>query len=40
MTVRGLSGDACKKAVNRVLEMCFLENVQHQSVETLSKGYR
>ena len=38
--LRGLSGDACKKAVNRVLEMCFLENVQHQSVETLSKGYR
>lgn len=38
--LRGLSGDAGKKAVNRVLEMCFLENVQHQSVETLSKGYR
>ncbi|MEK0450041.1 MAG: hypothetical protein RL088_2309 [Verrucomicrobiota bacterium] len=38
--MRGLSGDAKKKAVNRVLEMCFLENVQHQSVETLSKGYR
>ncbi len=38
--LRGLTGDAQKKAVNRVVEMCFLENVLHQSVETLSKGYR
>ncbi len=38
--IRGLSGDAKKRAVNRVVEMCFLENVMHQSVETLSKGYR
>jgi len=38
--IRGLTGDARKKAVNRVVEMCFLENVLHQSVETLSKGYR
>jgi len=38
--IRGLSGDAKKKAVNRAVEMCFLENVLHQSVETLSKGYR
>ncbi len=38
--LRGLNGDAQKKAVNRVVEMCFLENVLHQSVETLSKGYR
>jgi ABC-2 type transport system ATP-binding protein len=38
--LRGLSGDAKKKAVGRVAEMCFLENVMHQSVETLSKGYR
>jgi len=38
--VRGLSGDARKKAVTRVVEMCFLETVLHQSVETLSKGYR
>ncbi len=38
--IRGLSGDAKKKAVNRVLEMCFLETVAHQSVETLSKGFR
>ena len=38
--IRGLRGDARKKAVNRVVEMCFLETVLHQSVETLSKGYR
>src|SRR5256885_7386034 len=38
--IRGLSGDAKKKAVHRALEMCFLENVAHQSVDTLSKGYR
>src|SRR5688572_2551982 len=38
--LRGLRGDARKKAVNRVVEMCFLEGVIHQSVDTLSKGYR
>ena len=38
--IRGLRGDAKKRAVNRVVEMCFLEGVLHQSVDTLSKGYR
>src|SRR6266700_1724678 len=38
--IRGLRGDAKKKAVGRAVEMCFLENVLPQSVETLSKGYR
>src|SRR2546421_2953052 len=38
--IRGLRGDAKKKAVNRAVEMCFLEAVLHQSVETLSKGFR
>jgi ABC-2 type transport system ATP-binding protein len=38
--LRGLRGDARKKAVHRAVEMCFLENVLYQSVETLSKGYR
>jgi ABC-2 type transport system ATP-binding protein len=38
--LRGLTGDAQKRAVNRVVEMCFLEAVLHQSVETLSKGFR
>ena len=38
--IRGLRGEAKQKAVNRAVEMCFLEGVLHQSVETLSKGYR
>jgi len=38
--IRGLTGDAREKAVHRAVEMCFLEGVLHQSVETLSKGYR
>jgi len=38
--LRGLSGDVRKRAVARAVEMCFLENVLHQSVDTLSKGYR
>src|SRR4026207_287235 len=38
--LRGLGGEDKKRAVHRVVEMCFLENVLHQSVETLSKGYR
>lgn len=38
--IRGLAGDVKKKAVSRVLEMCFLEGVAHQSVDTLSKGFR
>ncbi len=38
--MRGLRGEAKKKAVSRVMEMCFLESVRHQSVDTLSKGYR
>jgi ABC-2 type transport system ATP-binding protein len=38
--LRGLSGDSKKKAVHRAVEMCFLEPVMHQSVDTLSKGYR
>lgn len=37
--IRGFSGDEKKKAVHRVVEMCFLEAVLHQSIETLSKGY-
>jgi len=38
--LRGMKGAARDKAVARVVEMCFLEAVIHQSVETLSKGYR
>ena len=38
--LRGLRGDDLKKSVHRAIEMCFLEPVMHQSVDTLSKGYR
>ena len=38
--LRGLAGDAKKKAIGNAVEMCFLQNVLHQSVDTLSKGYR
>ncbi len=37
--LRGHHGEARRRAVQRVVEMCFLENVLHQSVDTLSKGY-
>ena len=38
--LRGLRGEARSRAVNNVVEMCFLESVRFQSVDTLSKGYR
>jgi len=38
--MRGLTGDARKRAVNKAVEQCFLENVLHQTIDTLSKGYR
>jgi ABC-2 type transport system ATP-binding protein len=38
--IRGLRGEDKRKAVNRAVEMCFLDAVLHQSVDTLSKGYR
>lgn len=38
--LRGLTGAAKSKALDRVLELCFLESVRNQSVDTLSKGYK
>src|SRR5690606_26496948 len=38
--LRGLQGDARKRAVHRAVELCFLENVLYQSIDTLSKGYK
>jgi ABC-2 type transport system ATP-binding protein len=38
--IRGLRGDAKTTALNRVVDLCFLESVLHQNVDTLSKGYR
>ena len=38
--MRGLRGSAKSAAIDRALEMCFLEAVRHQSIDTLSKGFR
>ena len=38
--LRGLQGDARKRAVGRAVELCFLQNVLHQTIDTLSKGYK
>jgi ABC-2 type transport system ATP-binding protein len=38
--LRGLFGKAKEKAMDNVVEHCFLQPVLHQSVDTLSKGYR
>lgn len=37
---RGLRGAALRESVDRAIATCFLEPVMHQSVDTLSKGYR
>ena len=38
--LRGLEGGARKKAVGRVVDLCFLDSVLRQSIDTLSKGYK
>ena len=38
--IRGLRGDSKKTAIDRVVDLCFLDSVLHQNVDTLSKGYR
>lgn len=38
--LRGFGKTERRKAVDRVVEMCFLGSVLHQSVDTLSKGFR
>jgi ABC-2 type transport system ATP-binding protein len=38
--IRAFSGAERDKAVDSAIEMCFLEPVRHQSIDTLSKGYR
>ena len=38
--VRGLSGKAKADAVARAVKICHLESVTHQTIDTLSKGYR
>ena len=38
--LRGLGGAAKKRALHRVAELCFLESVLQQQIDTLSKGYK
>jgi len=38
--LRGLQGAARRSAVDRAVELCFLENVRYQVIDTLSKGYK
>jgi ABC-2 type transport system ATP-binding protein len=38
--MRGLAGAARRKAIGRVVDLCFLSPVLYQSIDTLSKGYR
>src|ERR1700723_3107528 len=38
--LRGLFGSVKNKAIDRAVQLCFLQPVLFQSVDTLSKGYR
>jgi ABC-2 type transport system ATP-binding protein len=38
--LRGLTGDAKKKAVHKAVETCSLEGVLYQTIDTLSKGFK
>ena len=38
--VRELTGQKRKQALDKVVSMCHIESVYHQSIETLSKGYK
>jgi ABC-2 type transport system ATP-binding protein len=38
--LRGLSRDERKRAVHRAVELCFLDSVLYQTIDTLSKGYK
>jgi len=37
---RRITGKARKEAVDRIVALCSIESVYHQTIETLSKGYR
>ena len=38
--VREIRGSSRKKTLDRIVPMCAIESVYHQSIETLSKGYK
>lgn len=37
---REIKGNARKKALDRIVPICSIESVYHQTIETLSKGYK
>ncbi len=37
---RGIKGAACRQAIDKVATSCAITGVMHQSIGTLSKGYR
>jgi ABC-2 type transport system ATP-binding protein len=37
---RGINGRVRKQSLDRVVPMCSIESVYHQTIETLSKGYK
>lgn len=38
--IKGLRGKERSEAVDKAIDTCFLESVRHQTIDTLSKGYR
>lgn len=38
--VRGLKRSRLRQAIDRVVQQCSVENVYHQTIDTLSKGYK
>jgi ABC-2 type transport system ATP-binding protein len=38
--VRCITGDARRKTLDKIVPLCSIESVYHQTIETLSKGYR
>jgi ABC-2 type transport system ATP-binding protein len=38
--IRGFSGDTKRARIEETLERCFLSDVRHQTINTLSKGYK
>ncbi len=38
--MREVFNDKIEEAINKVIKMCSLENVEYQKLETLSKGYK
>lgn len=37
---RGINGKDRKKSLDKIIPMCSIESVYHQTIETLSKGYK